>query len=85
MLILPVVLTTKNFPPERPDNDLPLLPPLPQSNEELIVTATLPWHRRALSSFTMYGELSAAHVQEEFAPLRVRLQQEWIFDAGFVS
>jgi hypothetical protein len=41
--------------------------------------------RRALASFTMYGELSVANVQEEFAPLRMRLQQEWIFDAGFVS
>ena len=33
----------------------------------------------------MYGELSAARVQEEFAPVRIRLQQEWLFDAGFVS
>jgi len=33
----------------------------------------------------MYGELSAAHVQEEFAPVRIRLQQEWIFNVGFVS
>ena len=56
-----------------------------RSNEELIVTDALPWQRRALRSLTMYGELSAAHVQEEFAPLRIRLQQEWIFDAGFVS
>ncbi|KIM41506.1 hypothetical protein M413DRAFT_71629 [Hebeloma cylindrosporum] len=33
----------------------------------------------------MYGELSVADVAEEFAPVRTRLQQEWIFDAGFVS
>ena len=56
-----------------------------RSNEELIVSDALPWQRRALASFTMYGELSVANVQEEFAPLRMRLQQEWIFDAGFVS
>jgi hypothetical protein len=53
-------------------------------NEELIDTTT-PWHRRALASLTMHGELSAAGVAEEFAPVRVRLQQEWLFDAGFVS
>jgi len=56
-----------------------------RSKEELIVTDALPWQGRALSSFTMYGELYAAHVQEEFAPVRIRLQQEWIFVAGFVS
>jgi hypothetical protein len=56
-----------------------------RSNEDLIVSDALPWQRRALASFTMYGELSVANVQEEFAPLRMRLQQEWIFDAGFVS
>jgi hypothetical protein len=33
----------------------------------------------------MYGELSAARFAEEFSPVRARLQQEWMFDAGFVS
>jgi len=51
---------------------------------ELIVTPT-PWYRRALASLPMYCELSAAHVAEEVAPLRARLQQEWAFDAGLVS
>ena len=82
----------KNFPSERPDNadNEPLdheegMAAVSRSNEDLIVSDALPWQRRALASFTMYGELSVAHVQEEFAPLRMRLQQEWIFDAGFVS
>jgi len=56
-----------------------------RSNQGLTVTTTLPWHRRALASCTMYGELSTAYAQEEFAPVRIRFQQEWIFDAGFVS
>ena len=33
----------------------------------------------------MYDELSTARVAEEFAPLHARLQQEWIFIAGFVG
>jgi hypothetical protein len=53
-------------------------------NEELIVTAT-PWYKQALALLTIYGELSAACFAEEFAPVRARLQQEWIFVAGFVS
>jgi len=53
-------------------------------NEELMVTAT-PLYKKALALLTMYGELSAARFAEEFAPVRARLQQEWIFVAGFVS
>jgi len=53
-------------------------------NEELIVTATS-WYKKALALLTIYGELSAARFAEEFAPVRARLQQEWIFVAGFVS
>ena len=53
-------------------------------NEELMVTAT-PWYKKLLALLTMYGELSAARFAEEFAPVRARLQQEWIFVAGFVS
>ena len=53
-------------------------------NEELIVTPT-PWYKKLLALLTMYRELSAAHFAEEFAPVRARLQQEWIFVAGFVS
>jgi hypothetical protein len=33
----------------------------------------------------MYGELSTARVPKEFAAVRARLQQEWTFNAGFVS
>jgi hypothetical protein len=54
-------------------------------NEEKIIRATLLWLRRALASFTMYGELSAARMSEDFAPVRQRLQQERTFNAGFVS
>lgn len=56
-----------------------------QPNEDLIVSATLPWYREALESLTMYGELSAARMPEEFAPVRTRFQQEWSFAIGFVS
>jgi hypothetical protein len=58
----------------------------PRPNEEPVVTTTLPWHSRTLASLTIYSELSVAHIpEEEFALLRMRLQQEWIFDGGFVS
>ena len=56
--------------------------------KEPIVNATSPWHTMALAmlaSLTMYGELSAAHVPEDFVPVRTRLQHEWTFNAGFVS
>jgi len=45
---------------------------------------TVPWHIRALSFFTLYGELSGACTPEEFASLRSRLLQEWSFDGGLV-
>jgi len=51
---------------------------------ELMVNAT-PLYKKVLALLTMYGELSAARFAEEFAPVRARLQQEWIFVAGFVS
>jgi len=58
----------------------------PRPHEEPVVTTTFPWHSRTLASLTIYGELSVAHIpEEEFALLRMRLQQEWIFDGGFVS
>ena len=47
--------------------------------------ASLPRYRMALESLTMYGELSAARIPEEFAPVRLRLQLEWTFNGGFVS
>ena len=53
--------------------------------KELIVTAALVWWRKALAFLTLYDELSAARTPEGFAAVRVRLQQEWIFNAGFVS
>ena len=55
------------------------------SNEELSVTVIPPLYTRALASFTMYNELCAAHISEDFVPVRMRLQQEWTFDGGFVS
>ena len=33
----------------------------------------------------MYGELSAAFTPEEFALVRMRLEQEWTFGGGFVG
>lgn len=54
-------------------------------NEEPAVSASLPWQRRILAFFTMYGELSVACTPEEFAFVRTRLQREWAFDGGFVS
>ena len=46
---------------------------------------TLVWYRKTLAFLTLYDELSAARTPERFAAVRVRLQQEWIFNAGFVS
>jgi hypothetical protein len=43
------------------------------------------WNRRAFESLTMYGELSAAHIPEEFALVRMRCQREWAFNGAFVS
>jgi hypothetical protein len=53
--------------------------------EEPVVTTTLPWYGRTFASFTIYGEISVARIPEEFALLRMRLQQEWSFSGGFVS
>ena len=53
--------------------------------KELIVTATLLWYEKTLAFLTLYEELSAARTRERFAAVRVRLQQEWVFNAGFVS
>jgi len=57
----------------------------PQSNEELAITATLPWYSRTLASLTVYGELLAARTSEEFVLVHTTLQQEWTFNGGFVS
>jgi len=57
----------------------------PRPNEGSAVSAALPWQRRILAPFTMYGELSVACTPEEFAFVRTRLQREWTFDGGFVS
>ena len=57
-------------------------------NEEPVITTgtTLSWYSRTLASLTIYSELSVAHIPaEQFALLRMRLRQEWIFDGGFVS
>ena len=53
--------------------------------KELIVTTILVWYGNTLAFLTLYEEISAAHTREGFAAVRVRLQQEWIFNAGFVS
>lgn len=52
---------------------------------ELLVVAASVCCIKALAFLTVYGELSTAHMPEEFAAARVRLQQEWTFNAGFVS
>jgi len=52
---------------------------------ESIVTAKLPWDRRALACLTLYSELYAAHTPEEFASVRMRFRQEWTFAIGVVS
>ena len=58
----------------------------PRPSEELAtVTASLPWHTRALTYLTRYSELCAACLPEDFVRVRTRLQQEWIFNGGFVS
>ena len=57
----------------------------PRTDEEPAVTTTLPWYSRTFASFTIYGELSVAGIPEEFALLRMRLQQEWTSSGGFVS
>ena len=55
-------------------------------NEEATLTPTNPTlGYRTLSAFTLYGELSVACTPEDFASVCARLQQEWSFDAGFVS
>ena len=56
-----------------------------QPNEEQIDIAPLPWHRMTFETLTMYGELSAARIPEEFAAVRSRFQSEWSFNGGFVS
>lgn len=56
-----------------------------QPNEEQIDIAALPWHRMTFETLTMYGELSAARIPEEFAAVRSRFQSEWLFNGGFVS
>jgi len=57
----------------------------PRSNEEPVVTITLPWHSATMAFFTMYGELRTALTPEEFALVRARLHKEWTFDGGVVS
>jgi hypothetical protein len=56
-----------------------------RSNKESAIVATLSWLSRTLAFFTMYGELSAALTPEEFALVRMRLEQEWTFGGGFVG
>ena len=56
----------------------------PQANEEPAIIAT-PCHSRILAPLTMYDELSAARVPEEFRLVQTRLRQEWTFNGGFVS
>ena len=56
-----------------------------RTDEEPVVTTTLPWYSRTFASLTIYGELSAARTPKEFALLRRRLQQEWSFIGGLVS
>jgi hypothetical protein len=57
----------------------------PGTDEEPVVTTTLAWYSRTFASLTIYGELSAARLPEEFALLRMRLQKEWSFSGDLVS
>jgi len=41
--------------------------------------------RRAWEYLTIYREISAARIPEEFAPVLLKLQREWTFNGGFVS
>ena len=52
---------------------------------ELIFAVAAIWFIKALEFLTAYGKISTARMPEEFVAVRVRLQQEWIFNAGFVS
>jgi len=52
---------------------------------ELIITAAIVWYRTTLAFLTLYDEISAARTPEGFAAVRVKFQQEWVFNAGFVS
>jgi len=56
-----------------------------RTNEEPAIIAALSWQSRTLAFLTMYGKLSAALTPEEFVLVRMRLQQEWTFDGGFVG
>ena len=55
------------------------------NEERTTTTTTVPWHSRALTFFTLYGEISVPCTPEEFALVHTRLQQEWSFAGGFVS
>jgi len=70
---------------EPPDHDGAEMEAAPQPNEEPTGTVNLPWYTRALKFLTMYSELRGAWLPEDFMRVRTRLQQEWMFDAGFVS
>ena len=57
-----------------------------QPNEGPTVTASIPpWYIIVLDFLTMHSELSAARIPVEFARVRVRVQQEWTCNGGFVS
>ena len=56
-----------------------------QPNEEPTTTTSPALAYKILSSSTLYGELSVASTQEQFASVRARLHQEWSFNGGFVS
>ena len=58
---------------------------IPNEGPGPLVAATMPMHLKMLASLTVYGELCDADLSEDFAPVRMRLQQEWTFDGGFVS
>jgi hypothetical protein len=57
---------------------------IPQANEEPTIIATLPCHIRPLAFLALYHELSSARSLEDFASVRNRSQQEWIFNGGFL-
>jgi hypothetical protein len=70
------------------ENDPPVLgeeiPNGARTDEDSTIPAVPSWYIRVLMFPTIYGELSAARIPADFAPVRTRLQQEWTFDAGVV-
>ncbi|PPQ82814.1 hypothetical protein CVT25_009192 [Psilocybe cyanescens] len=58
--------------------------PLPLYTEKITVTPDRNVMQRTLASLTMYGDLSMAVNEDQFAAVFVRLQHEWTFIGGLL-